>query len=144
MKNSFFFFVALMVISCSQKSNDAKATALNKKEGIIQNLKKYQNSESVIDIVKIAYQTIDSIEVRVDTMKKLSLESKKGYNKILDATMKDIETACNNVFLNLSDYERIKVLKTTEKTVSDQKRMLEYLYRKLKRENIKGWKQKEK
>jgi len=144
MKNGFLFLVILMIIGCSHKTNETKATALNKKEEIIQNLKKYQNSESVIDIVKIAYQTIDSIEVRVDTMKKLSLESKKNYNKILDATMKDIETACNNVFLNLSDYERIKVLETTEKTIADQKGMLEYLYRKLKRENIKGWKQKEK
>jgi hypothetical protein len=140
MKNNLLFLV-VFIISCSQKPNETKTISFNKKEKIIQNLKKYKNSESVIDIVKITYQTIDSIEVRVDTMKKLSLESKKNYNKILDATVKDIETACNNVFLNLSDYERIKVLKTTEKTVSDQKGMLEYLYRKLKRENIKGWKQ---
>lgn len=116
----------------------------DKRKEIISKLKGYKNSQSVVDIVKITYQTIDSVEVRVDTMKRLSLESKKNYHKILDATMKDIETACNNVFLDLSDYERIKVLETTEKTIADQKGMLEYLYRKLKRENIKGWKQKEK
>jgi hypothetical protein len=141
MKNSFLFLVILLIISCSEKSNKTKATSLNKKEEIIENLKKYQNSEQVVDILKITYQTIDSIDVKVDTMSYLSKKDKENYKKVRDVTIKDIETACNDVFLDLSDYERMKVLKTTEKSISDQKGMLEYLYRKLSRKNLKGWKQ---
>ena len=140
MKNSFLFLVILLIISCSEKSNKTKATSLNKKEEIIENLKKYQNSEQVVDILKITYQTIDSIDVKVDTMSYLSKKDKENYKKVRDVTIKDIETACNDVFLDLSDYERMKVLKTTEKSISDQKGMLEYLYRKLSRKNLKGWK----
>jgi len=144
MKNSFLFLVLLVIIGCSEKSNERKATSLNKKEEIIQNLKKYQNSEQVVDILKITYQTIDSIDVRVDTMTQLSVKDKENYKKVVIATIKDIETACGNVFLDLSDYERMKVLKTTEKNIADQKGMLSYLYRKLERKNKKEWKQKEK
>ena len=74
-------------------------------------------------------------------MSYLSKKDKENYKKVRDVTIKDIETACNDVFLDLSDYERMKVLKTTEKSIADQKGMLEYLYRKLNRKNLKGWKQ---
>ncbi len=138
------FSILILIVfatSCSKKQKEVQDVSLDKREILKTKLEKYQNSKSAVDILKITYQTIDSIDARVDTMSYLSKKDKENYKKVRDVTIKDIETACNDVFLNLSDYERMKVLKTTEKSISDQKGMLEYLYRKLSRKNLKGWKQ---
>ena len=138
----FIFILIVFIASCSKKQKETQDGSLDKREILKSKLEKYQNSKSVVDVLQITYQTIDSIDAKIDTMSYLSLNDKESYSKVKVVTMKDIESACNNVLLDLSDYERIKVLKTTEKEILKQKGMLEYLYRKLKRENLKRWKEK--
>lgn len=140
-KKSSILILIVFATSCSEKQKEVQDVSLDKREILKTKLEKYQNSESVVDVLQITYQTIDSIDTRLDTMSYLSKKDRENYKKIRDITIKDIETACNDVFLNLSDYERMKVLKTTEKSISDQKGMLEYLYRKLNRKNLKRWNQ---
>ena len=64
----FIFILIVFIASCSKKQKETQDGSLDKREILKSKLEKYQNSKSVVDVLQITYQTIDSIDAKIDTM----------------------------------------------------------------------------